>query len=115
MMPEARGATNFQIMYNSQYNPTLQNKLDEEKQVYTNNESFADLANRVQTKVNEMTGEMNDKSDELDNQIEEINQAKQSFEDIESELDELINQINDMGDYESRIDEAVSEADRLLT
>ena len=46
--------------------------LDEEKQVYNHQgaESFADLANRVQTKVNDMTSEMSDKADELDSQIE---------------------------------------------
>jgi len=91
------------------------NILDEEKQVYNNNESFADLANRVQTKVSEMTGEMDSKADELDSHIEEIETAKNTFEEIQNELEELVNQINDMGDYEGRIDEAVNEADRLLT
>ena len=78
-------------------------------------DSFADLANKVQTKVSEMTGEMDTKADELDAQIEEINNAKETFEEIQNELEELVNQINDMGDYEGRIDEAVNEADRLLT
>lgn len=77
-------------------------------------ESFADLANKVQSKVNEMTGEMESKSDELDNRIEEINQVKYTFEEIQGELEELIQQINDMGDYETRIDDAVSEADNLV-
>ena len=87
--------------------------LNEEKQLYTY-ESFADLANKVQSKVNEMTGEMESKSDELDNRIEEINQVKYTFEEIQGELEELIQQINDMGDYETRIDDAVSEADNLV-
>ena len=77
-------------------------------------ESFADLANKVQSKVNEMTGEMESKADELDNRIEEINQVKYTFEEIQGELEELIQQINDMGDYETRIDDAVSEADTLV-
>jgi methyl-accepting chemotaxis protein len=89
------------------------NILDEEKQVYTY-DSFADLANKVQSKVNEMTGEMDSKADELDNRIEECNQAKYAFEEIQTELEELIQQINDMGDYETRIDDAVSEADNLI-
>ena len=87
--------------------------LEQEKQLYTY-ESFADLANKVQSKVNEMTGEMESKADELDNRIEEINQVKYTFEEIQGELEELIQQINDMGDYETRIDDAVSEADTLV-
>ena len=78
-------------------------------------DSFADLANKVQTKVSEMTGEMDTKADELDAQIEEINNAKETFEEIQNELEELVNQINEMGDYEGRIDDAVNDADRFLT
>lgn len=87
--------------------------LEQEKQLYSY-DSFAELANKVQTKVNEMTGEMDSKADELDNRIEECNQAKYVFEEIQTELEELIQQINDMGDYESRIEDAVSEADTLI-
>ena len=100
-------------MYNSQYKPTLQNKLDEEKPLYTN-ETFQDLANKLQSKVNEMTGEMIDKADELDAHIEEVNNAKSTFEEIESEIQELLDAINDMADFEGRIEEAVSEADNLI-
>ena len=82
--------------------------------MYTNNESFADLANRVQTKVNEMTGEMSDKKDELDAHIEEVNQAQGTFEEIENEIQELLDAINDMADFEGRIEEAVNEADNLI-
>ena len=90
--------------------------LDEEKQVYNHQgaESFADLANRVQTKVNDMTSEMSDKADELDSQIEQINNAKATFEDIESEIQALLDAINEMNEFESRIEEAISEADNLI-
>ena len=89
------------------------NILIEERQLYTY-ESFADLANKLQSRVNDMTGEMDSKADELDNRIEEINQVKYTFEEIQGELEELVQQINDMGDYETRIDDAVSEADTLI-
>ena len=100
-------------MYQSQYNPTLQNKLDEEKQVYTN-ESLADLANKLQSKVNEMTGEMTDKADELDAHIEEVEAAKSAFETIENEIQDLLDAINEMNEFESRIEDAISEADNLI-
>ena len=100
-------------MYNSQYNPTLQNKLDEEKPLYTT-DTFSELAGKLQSKVNDMTGEMNDKADELDSHIEEVNQAKGNFEEIENEIQELLDAINDMAEFESRIEDAINEADNLI-
>lgn len=87
--------------------------LEQEKQVYTY-ESMADLATKLQNKVNEMTGEMSEKADELDNHIEEVNQAKSTFEEIEHEIQELLDAINELNEVESRIEEAISEADNLI-
>ena len=78
-------------------------------------ESFAELANKLQSKVTQMTQEMTDKADELENYKEEITTAQGTFEEIENEIQELIDSINEMNDFESRIEEAVSEADRLMT
>lgn len=77
-------------------------------------ESMADLATKLQNKVNEMTGEMSEKADELDNHIEEVNQAKSTFEEIEHEIQELLDAINELNEVESRIEEAISEADNLI-
>ena len=90
--------------------------LDEEKQVYNpnGNDTFAELANKVQSRVSEMTSDMDNKAEELDNHIEEVNQVKYTFEEIQSELEELVQQIENMGDYETRIDDAVAEADTLI-
>jgi len=82
--------------------------------VYTY-DSMADLTSKLQSKVNEMTSEMSDKADELDNHIEEVNNAKATFEDIESEIQALLDAINEMNEFESRIEEAISEADNLIS
>ena len=81
--------------------------------MYTN-ESLADLANKLQSKVNEMTGEMTDKADELDAHIEEVEAAKSAFETIENEIQDLLDAIYEMNEFESRIEDAISEADNLI-
>jgi hypothetical protein len=44
-----------------------------EDNTLNNYDSMADLTSKLQAKVNEMTGEMTEKADELDNHIEEVN------------------------------------------
>ena len=49
-------------------------------------ESFADLANKLQTKVSQMNQEMSDKADELESYKEEIITVQGTFEELENEL-----------------------------
>ena len=81
--------------------------------MYTN-ETLSDLTNKLQLKVSDMNGEMSDKADELDSHIEDVESAKNTFEEIEVELQELLDAINSLNEIESRIEDAISEADTLI-
>ena len=79
-----------------------------------NTDTFSELTGKLQSKVNEMTGEMNDKNDDLDAHFEEVNQAQGTFEEIEQEIQDLLDAINDMAEFEGRIEDAINEADNLI-